>query len=117
MFLFLRTKDPKYAHLTDQDLITIEQAYSQAYQWLEQTRGKCLNASKHLPPPVTVAQIRQEKSNFESAINIVLNKPPPKAPSPPKDEKPAGDQKSTEGQNQQQNGEKSEENMEWSATN
>lgn len=116
MYLFFRTKDPKYAHLTEQDLSTIEQAYSQAFQWLDQTRGKCVSAAKHLPPPVTVAQIRQEKSNFESTINSVLNKPPPKAPSPPKDDKPAGDGKAAEGQNQQ-NGEKQEENMEWSSMN
>lgn len=120
-FVFnFRSKDAKYAHLTEDDLMTIEQAYKQTFQWLEQARGKCMNAPRHLPPPITVAQIRQEKANFENTVNSILNKPPPKAPSPPKEEKTAGDpQKTPEDQSQQQqqqNGEK-QENMEWSATN
>ncbi|KAJ8962992.1 hypothetical protein NQ314_005631 [Rhamnusium bicolor] len=85
---------------------------------LELIKSKSANAPKHLSPPVTVAQIRQEKSNFENNVNSVLNKPPPKAPSPPKEEKNAGDQqKNSQEQNTQQNtqnSEKQEENMEWS---
>lgn len=105
--------------MTQEDLTEVERAYSHAYQWLEQTRASGVNAPKHLPPPVTVAQIRQEKSNFENVINTVVNKPPPKAPSPPKDDKTSGDQQkgNEEQQDQQaQNGEK-QANMEWSPTN
>lgn len=119
LYLFHRSKDPKYAHLTQEDLKEVEKAYSHAYQWLEQARANSVNAPKHLPPPVTVAQIRQEKSSFENVVNAVVNKPPPKTSSPPKDEKPSGDQQNSndEQQNQPaQNGEK-QENMEWSATN
>lgn len=120
LFLTFRLKDPKYSHLTQEDLNELERAYTHAYQWLEQTRSNSVNAAKHLPPPVTVAQIRQEKSNFESVVNSVVNKPPPKAPSPPKDDKSSGEQQkgnAEPSQNQQeQNGEKTE-NMEWSSTN
>lgn len=93
----------------------MDKAYTHAYQWLEQTRANSINSPKHLPPPVTVARIRQEKSNFENVVNSVVNKPPPKAPSPPKDDKNSGEQKAADEQPNQQtaNGEKSE-NMEWS---
>lgn len=118
-FIYYRSKDPKYDHLTQDDLSEMEKAYSHAYQWLDQTRVNIVNAPKHLPPPVTVAQIRQEKSNFEKIVNSVVNKPVPKASSPPRDDKTSGDQQkgNQAQQNQQaQNGEK-QENMEWSPTN
>nr|UYE98994.1 heat shock protein 70 [Ophraella communa] len=115
----VRAKDPKYAHLTEEDYNKAEDAFKHSYQWLEQARTKVAGAPKHLPPPITVAQIRQEKSNFESCVNTILNKPPPKAPSPPKEEKPAGDDhKNPQGQDQQSNSDthksdKKEEKMEW----
>ncbi|CAH2000462.1 unnamed protein product [Acanthoscelides obtectus] len=82
----VKSKDPKYAHLTEEDVKKADQAFNHAYQWLEQTRQKTASAPLHLSPSVTVAQIRQEKTNFENTINSVLNKPAPKAQTPPKEE-------------------------------
>jgi heat shock protein len=116
----MKANDPKFAHLTDEDVKKVDQAFKQSYQWLEQTRQKSVNAPKHLAPPVTVAQIRQEKNEFESTVSPILNKPPPKAPSPPKEqqkspaeEKTQQAQNAQEQQNQQQN--QTQENMEWSS--
>lgn len=64
-------------------------------------RNKSANAPKHLPPPVTVQQIRQEKANFDSIVNPIINKPIPKAPTPPKENN--GDSKSQSEQETQQN--------------
>lgn len=122
--IFNRTKNPKFAHLTDEDAQKVEQTVNQSYQWLEQTRVKLQSTPKHLPPPITVAQIRQERNSFESTVQPILKKPPPKAPSPPKDEKNSGDkaaeQSSEEEQQQPQNQEQTpqneQENMEWSST-
>lgn len=91
---------------------------------MEQARGKLQNAPKHLPPPITVAQIRQERNSFESNVQPILNKPPPKAPSPPKEEKNAGDkndqQQNTNEQPQENHQEPTQqagqENMEWSSS-
>lgn len=94
----------------------VDSAFSNSFQWLEQTRQKSANTPKHLPPSVTVAQIRQQKSDFESIVGAVLNKPPPKAPSPPKEQKPPAPEeaKNTESNNaQQQEGSGQQENMEW----
>ncbi|XP_028134053.2 heat shock 70 kDa protein 4 isoform X1 [Diabrotica virgifera virgifera] len=110
----IRSKDPKYAHLTEEDYNKVEDAFKHYYQWLEQTRGKLSSAPNHLPPPVTVAQIRQEKSSFENSVNSILNKPPPKAPSPPKEEKAAEQQNSQEYAESPKNA-KNDENMEWSS--
>lgn len=104
----------------------MEQAISQCYEWLEQTRASFVNAPKHLPPPITIAQIRQEKANFESIINPIVNKPPPKAPSPPKDEAAKQAQENHEKQNEQQQTDEpqeqtkssesqSQEKMEWTS--
>lgn len=103
----------------------MEQALVQSYQWLEQARSVLTNAPKHLPPPVTVQQIRQEKANFESTFNPIVNKPPPKAPTPPKEE--SGGDKAPNQQEPQQNQEQQpkaqteqnsqdSEKMEWQPT-
>lgn len=111
----IKNNDPKYAHLTDEDVNKVNHAYQDAFKWLEQARANLHNTPKHLPVPITVAQIRQEKSNFENAANSILSRPPPKAPSPPKDDKKqAGDENSSEQKEQQQNKQNSQENMEWS---
>lgn len=117
--LFFSNNDPKYAHLTAEDVKKVDDGFKQGYQWLEQTRSKCLSAPKHLPPPVTVAQIRQEKNTFEGTVGPVLNKAPPKAASPPKDEQKMEETKNQNNpeQNQQQSPpqqQQSPENMEWS---
>lgn len=124
--LAFRTKSPKYAHLTDEDVQKAEQAVVQSFQWLEQARSKLINAPKHLPPPITVQQIRQEKSNFENSFNPIVNKPAPKAPTPPKEE--GGDKAQQNQQEPQQNQEQQQQNaqteqssqdqekMEWSTT-
>ncbi|CAG9861697.1 unnamed protein product [Phyllotreta striolata] len=110
----IKSKDPKYAHLTESDLKKVEEAFQHSYQWLEESRMKLNAAAKHLPPPVTVAQIRQEKTTFENTVNVILNKPPPKAPSPPKEEKAGADQQANS-QEQNQSETKKDEKMEWSA--
>lgn len=110
----IRSKDPKYAHLTDEDVKKVEQALVSSFEWLEQARSKPVKLE--LPPPVTVAQIRQEKANFENTVNPILNKQPPKAKTPPKDEKDNTESKegkqeqNTQGESNQQ----SQENMDWS---
>lgn len=126
MLVRCRGNNPKYAHLTDDDVQKVEQALDHSYRWLEQARGKLQNAPKHLPPPITIAQIRQERNTFESTVQPILNKPPPKAPSPAKEEKNAGDkteqQQAEEGaeqqaqQNHQDTQQSGNENMEWSSS-
>ncbi|XP_044735418.1 heat shock 70 kDa protein 4 isoform X2 [Chrysoperla carnea] len=87
----IRARDPKYAHLNDDDVNKIAQAIEKTHNWLEDVRSKLSNAPKHLPPPVYVSEIRQEKQSLESTISPILNKPPPKPATPPKDDKEGGD--------------------------
>lgn len=120
-----KENSPKYAHLTEDEIRKVENAIADSYKWLEQARGKLASAPKHVQPPITVAQIRQERSNLENTINPILNKRPPKAPSPPKEEtKNEGEKQQEEQQQQQQqqqqnnqdknNQNNSEEKMDWS---
>jgi len=83
----IRANNPKYAHLTDEDVKKVEQCVGNTYQWLEQARQKLATTPKHINPPVTIAEIRNEKNSYENTVSPILNKPPPKAPSPPKEDK------------------------------
>lgn len=124
---FFRQKNAKYSHITDEEIQKAEQAVRQSFQWLEQVRNKTVNAPKHMPPPVTVQQIRQEKANFENIVNPIINKPPPKAPTPPKEDsgdnkaqQPQDHQNQTQQDQQQQQDQpqqqsQGQENMEWQA--
>ncbi|XP_017767886.1 PREDICTED: heat shock 70 kDa protein 4 [Nicrophorus vespilloides] len=82
----MRSNNPKYAHLTDEDLKKVENAVNASYKWLEEARQKLAVVQKYEKVPITVQQIRGERSSFDSIINPILNKPQPKAPSPPKEE-------------------------------
>ncbi|KAJ3657316.1 hypothetical protein Zmor_009130 [Zophobas morio] len=123
----IKANDPKYAHLNEEEVKKVDQAFKNSYQWIEQTRQKFVNAPKHLPPPVTIAQVRQEKNEFENTVTPILNKPPPKAPSPPKEQQKSPSEEKTqnaqEQNQQQQNNQQSDqqqpqqENMDWSSTN
>lgn len=113
----IKSKDPKYSHLTDEEVGKVEKAYQESYQWLEQTRVKLSSAPKHLPTPITIAQIRQEKYNFDNSVNTILNKPPPKAPSPPKEDKPQNQEANAKPTEQNDsNQQPTQDNMEWTST-
>lgn len=105
-----RSRNPKVAHLTDEEMSKVEQAFRDAANWLDQARTKLARAPKHLPPPITIAQIRQEKYNFDNVVNPILSKPAPKEPEESKkqDQKAEPNAANPE-QNQQQ-----QEKMEWS---
>lgn len=98
------------------------EATQNAHKWLEQTRGQLNSSVRHLPPPITCAQIRTEHQNFEQTISPILNKPVPKPPAPPKEEKNSGDnpppqqtasQEQTEQPPQQPPQDESNPNMDW----
>lgn len=58
-------------------------AVEAAYKWLEEKRTILASTPKTINPPITVQQIRQEKQTLDQAIIPILNKPKPKAPTPP----------------------------------
>ncbi|KAF5302291.1 hypothetical protein FQA39_LY10330 [Lamprigera yunnana] len=118
-----KAKDPKYAHLTEEEMRKVDQAVMQSFKWLEQARSQLNSTPKHVTPPITVAQIRQERSNFENTVSPIINKLPPKPESPPKDpkenEKEGGDNTEQKHANvnqeeSKQQGKAQDENMEWS---
>lgn len=99
----------------------VEQAILNSYKWLDEARSQFSTALKHLPPPITVAQIRQERLNYDNLVNPIVNKPVPK-PAPAKEEQPAekdgGDtstkqNESNSAEQNAQNGTAQEETMEW----
>lgn len=99
----------------------VEQAVLNCYKWIDEARSQFSVAPKHLPPPITVAQIRQERLNYDNVVNPIVNKPVPK-PAAAKEEQPAekndGDTNTKQSENNSaeqnaQNGTAQEEKMEW----
>lgn len=91
-------KDPKYAHITDEEVDKLMKTIHESHKWLEDSRIKLSTASRFVAPPITCAQIRQEHLNFEQTVMPIINKPIPKPPSPPKEEKPTNDSPQENGQ-------------------
>lgn len=98
----MRQKDPKYAHISDEEVEKLVNTVHESHKWLEETRVLLNSTPRHVTPQVTAAQIRTEHMNFEQIINPILNKPIPKPPSPPKEEKPSNDTPQENGQSQTQ---------------
>lgn len=78
-----RTGDERYSHLADSDVQKVQQTAEQTHKWLEEKRAALAGTPRTQNPPITVAQIRQEKQTFENTVNPVLSKPKPKVEPPP----------------------------------
>lgn len=117
----MRSKDPKFAHITEEEVQKLYSTIQDSRAWLDQVRVTLNKTSRHQPPPMTVAEIRTEHMNFEQIITPILNKPIPKPPSPPKEEKPedkmeenAPQQSEQNQQNDHQQPNTDDSKMEWS---
>nr|UNE55961.1 heat shock 70 kDa protein cognate 4 [Paroster macrosturtensis] len=119
----MRQKDPKYEHVTDEEVMKLIKTVQENHKWLEETRVQLNATSRYVTPSITVSQIRTEHMNFEQTIRPILNKPIPKPPSPPKEDKSANEVPQENGQTQpeqqqdhKQNEQQTEEEnskMEW----
>ncbi|XP_034825268.1 97 kDa heat shock protein isoform X1 [Maniola hyperantus] len=86
-----RSGDAKYAHLSEADIGKVVESSKSALAWLDGARQALSVAPRHQPPPHTTHQIRQERQNFESTVNPILNKPKPKEKTPPPANPTTGD--------------------------
>lgn len=85
-----RSGDERYSHLADSDIQKVQQTAEQAHKWLEEKRVALAGTPRTQNPPITVAQIRQEKQTFENSVNPILTKPKPKVEPPPSNNKEEG---------------------------
>ncbi|XP_050342086.1 97 kDa heat shock protein isoform X4 [Nymphalis io] len=97
-----RSGDAKYAHLTEADIQKVVDAAKNALTWLENARQALAHAPRHLPPPHTTHQIRQERQTFENTVNPILNKLKPKEKTPPPANPTAGDGQPADASSQEQ---------------
>lgn len=56
-----RAGDERYSHLEESDLQKVQQTAEQTHKWLEEKRAALAGTPRTQNPPITVAQIRQEK--------------------------------------------------------
>lgn len=78
-----RTNTAKYDHITETEIINVTEATDRAQRWLEENSGRLANSSKTVDPPVRVSDIRNELNTLTGCVNSVINRPKPKAPTPP----------------------------------
>ncbi|GJQ75202.1 hypothetical protein Trydic_g9804 [Trypoxylus dichotomus] len=95
-------KDPKYAHLTDADVDQLKQAINYYRQYVNKCYAFLNNQQKEKDPLIKIADIEKEFNNFQSTVDPILKKSPPKA-SPPKDAQGNDGQNSDQKQNENQN--------------
>lgn len=100
-----RAGDPKYDHLTETEMLNITEQAEKTQKWFEDARGKLSAVRKTQDPPIKLVDARHEYQTITTCVNSVLNRPKPKAPSPPpttKQENPAdGQSQPADGQQQQ----------------
>nr|CAD7263445.1 unnamed protein product [Timema shepardi]CAD7569601.1 unnamed protein product [Timema californicum] len=109
-----RTGDERFSHLTEAELMKVQQAIDSSNKWLEERRTTLNATPKTQTPSTTVAQINQERQNFESTVNPILSKPKPKAetPAPPNSDSTDGaNSKEGQGDNSKENVTGSEDKM------
>lgn len=78
-----RTNTAKYDHITEVEILNVTEAADRAQRWLEENSGRAANTSKTIDPPVSVGDIRNELQTLSTCLNSVMNRPKPKAPTPP----------------------------------
>jgi hypothetical protein len=88
------SKDEKYEHIDAAEMEKVKNALTEKSDWFERHFNLANKQPPHLPPPVTVAQIKSQRDLLQSTCNPIVNKPKPKPPKiePPNEEaKPAED--------------------------
>uniref|UniRef100_A0A1B6C8J9 Uncharacterized protein n=3 Tax=Clastoptera arizonana TaxID=38151 RepID=A0A1B6C8J9_9HEMI len=78
-----RSGDERYSHLTEAEIQKVCSTFETASKWLEEKRSALASCPRPQNPPITVAQLRQEKASFEQTISSILQKPKPKPPPAP----------------------------------
>lgn len=81
-----RAGDERYSHLTEPEIQKVCSSFDSMSKWLQEKRTELASCPRANDPPITVSQIRQEKSNFEQTVSGVLLKPKPKPAAPPASE-------------------------------
>lgn len=91
-----RTNTAKYDHITEVEIINVTEATDRAQRWLEENSGRVANTAKTMDPPVRINDIRNELQTLTACVNSVLNRPKPKAPTPPASNNGSSDAPATE---------------------
>lgn len=59
-----RSGDVKYSHLAEADIQKVLESGQSAFNWLEKARQALAQSPRHVQPPYTTHQIRQERQVF-----------------------------------------------------
>ena len=79
----ITNKDPKYDHLTNVELMNIEEQLNKSKKYQETTFAKLGKAKKTEDPPIKLNEIAHEEHTLRSCVNSVINRAKPRPATPP----------------------------------
>ena len=85
MLEWVRTEDPKYAHIEAKDREAVSAEATTALKWLDDSAKQQAALAKTDPPAVLTKDIEARKRALDNVCKPIVNKP---APPPPKAEEP-----------------------------
>lgn len=74
--------DPKYEHLSQAEIMNIQEKVEKVQKWLEDVRGKVVTSPRTSDPPVKLHDIHQEYQSLTTYVNSILKRPKPTPPPP-----------------------------------
>lgn len=79
----IRSKDPKYDHLTELELMNIEEQCQKTKKYQDTANAKLSKASLIEDPPLKVSDIVNEEQTLRICVNSVINRAKPRPATPP----------------------------------
>lgn len=74
--------DLKYEHLSQTEILNVQEKVEKVQKWLEDVRGKVSTSLRTSDPPVKLQEIHQEYQSLTSYVNSILKRPKPTPPPP-----------------------------------
>lgn len=78
-----RSGDEKYNHLTETEILNVSEAADKAEKFFMDAKAKVANTPRTTDPTVHVGDVYHECDTLTTCVRSVLNRPKPKAPTPP----------------------------------
>jgi heat shock protein 4 len=83
------SNEEKYAHISPEERRKVTEECNNVDQWLATALSAQDKLKKCDPPAVTIAQLKQKKTQLEQTVNPIMHKPKPAPPKPEKTPTPA----------------------------
>lgn len=90
-----KNNDPRYSHLEQAEVEKCAKAINESESWLEHTREILHSVKGHMPAPIKVPEIIQQRLSFEEISFPIIHKGKPKVVPPKEEAQSSGDGETT----------------------